>query len=205
MALSTYSDLKQTVKDFLHRTDLDGVIPTFVTLAESEFNRRIRVREMEVRATSAATQYLTMPTDFLELRNIQLNTDPLVSLQYMSPQDIDLHYGFQTGKPQAFTFVANQFQFAPDPGDGGYEVEIDYYQKIPALSDANTTNWLLTSYPDVYLAGSMVQAAWYLMDEQLKTAWQMRMDIAIDQLTKSNNRATFGGPNMAVRADIVSI
>ena len=31
-------------------------------------------------------------------------------------------------------------------------------QKIPALSDSNTTNWLLTLSPDVYLFGALAEA-----------------------------------------------
>jgi hypothetical protein len=201
MALATYGDLKSTVKSFLHRTDLDGDIPTFITLAESELNRRLRVREMEVRATSTMQQYLDMPADFLELRNIQINDGVSnISLVYMSPTDIDLHYGLRTGRPIAFTFVADQFQFAPSP-DSGYQVEIDYYQRIPALSDTNTTNWLLSAYADVYLAASMVQAAWYIQDASAMQAWQARLNSSIEQLEKSDRKSRFGGPNMSIRPD----
>lgn len=34
MAISTYAELKSAVADWLHRSDLDGVIPDFVALAE---------------------------------------------------------------------------------------------------------------------------------------------------------------------------
>ena len=38
-----YEDLKKSVADLLHTTDLQDVIPTFVMLAESRINRDIRV------------------------------------------------------------------------------------------------------------------------------------------------------------------
>jgi hypothetical protein len=41
-----------------------------------------------------------------------------------------------------------------------------YYAKITSLSDGNTTNWLLTKAPDVYLYGALTHAAPFLMDDQ---------------------------------------
>lgn len=201
MALANYSDLKSTIRGFLHRTDMDSDIPQFIALAESEFNRRVRVREMEQRATSTMQQYLDMPLDFLELRNIQINNGVTnISLTYMSPTDIDLHFGLTTGRPQAFTFVADQFQFAPSP-DGSYQVEIDYYQRIPALADTNTTNWLLTSYPDLYVSGAMVQASWFMQNPGMISAWQARLGASLSELDKADRRSRFGGPNMSIRPD----
>ena len=37
-----------------------------------------------------------------------------------------------------------------------------YYQKVTALSVANTSNWLLTNFPNLYLFGSLVAAEAYL-------------------------------------------
>jgi hypothetical protein len=34
-----------------------------------------------------------------------------------------------------------------------------YSQKVPALSDSATTNWLLTSHPDAYLFGTLTMSA----------------------------------------------
>jgi hypothetical protein len=38
--------------------------------------------------------------------------------------------------------------------------------KIPALSDSNTSNWVLASHPDVYLYGSLAEAFKYSMDDE---------------------------------------
>ena len=41
MALTTYAELKTSVADFLNRTDLTSAIPTFISLAEADLNRKI--------------------------------------------------------------------------------------------------------------------------------------------------------------------
>ena len=44
-------------------------------------------------------------------------------------------------------------------------VNLSYYQAIPGLSTDNTSNWLLTSYPDAYLYGVLAVAYNYLRDD----------------------------------------
>ncbi len=41
MALDTYSGLKTTIADYLNRDDLTSAIPSFITLAEAKFNRKL--------------------------------------------------------------------------------------------------------------------------------------------------------------------
>lgn len=204
MPLANLTDLITTAKSFTHRTDLDGEFAGLIALAEAEFNRRIRTREMEIRAASTVDeQYFAQPQDFLELRNVQINANPLISLRYMTPQDIDLQYGARTGRPEAFTFVADQFQLAPIP-DGEYEIEITYYQRIPSLSEAEPTNWLLTSYPDIYLAGLMAQVGWFIQDDNMRNAWTQKLEVSLASLTNQDRKSRFGGPSMFVRAESVA-
>ena len=45
MAITNYTELKSSLADWLNRSDLTTVIPDFITLAESQFNREIRNRK----------------------------------------------------------------------------------------------------------------------------------------------------------------
>lgn len=195
MAINTYSTLQTAIGNWLARSDLTTVIPDFIMLAEAEFNRVLRVREMESRATATATEYLELPSDFLELRTVQLNTSPVTVLSQVSPEVID---GYTTtGKPVCFTIIDNRIQLGPSP-DSTYTVEIDYYAQIPALSGSNTTNWLLTSYPDLYLYGSLLRAAGYIQDANLAMGWQQAYKNSLDQLRYADKRARFSGGPMTV-------
>ena len=52
MALTTYTELKTSLADWLYRSDLASVIPDFISLAESQVERQLRTRQMIVRATA---------------------------------------------------------------------------------------------------------------------------------------------------------
>lgn len=159
-----YADLKTQIEAFMHRDDLTASLDTFIDLFEARVNRTLRVPEMENRATSTPTgEYVALPTDFVELRNIQINTSPVRLLEYASPQKIDAMSSL-TGVPIYYTLVGNEFQLSPSAA--GYEVEIDYYAKVPALDSTTTTNWLIDSHPDYYLAGCILEACLFTLDER---------------------------------------
>ena len=46
-----------------------------------------------------------------------------------------------------------------------------YRKLIPALSDTNTTNWVLARYPDLYLYGTAVHSAPYLQFDERLSMW----------------------------------
>jgi len=45
MAITTYSELKTAVADWLNRSDLTSAIPNFIALAEAQMSRQIRHRK----------------------------------------------------------------------------------------------------------------------------------------------------------------
>ena len=53
----------------------------------------------------------------------------------------------------------------PTP-DAAYTIGINYYQKLVALSDSNTSNIILENYPDLYLFGSCFEGALFLNDTE---------------------------------------
>jgi hypothetical protein len=79
MALSTFTELKDAIADWLDRSDLTARIPDFIALAEARINRELRIRPMEVRSimyTTSGQQYFNLPGGYIQMRNIQLNTNP---------------------------------------------------------------------------------------------------------------------------------
>lgn len=178
MSLSTYSDLTAAVADYLARSDLTSVIPTFITLTEvmAQFGdggsdiEPLRVREMEasVTLTPDANGNATLPTDFLEIRRVTYNTDPLSVLTYLSPADLNATYGDADADSDdsddadtALNYTILGSTLTVRPIGSGSTVTLDYYQKIPALTSTNTTNWLMTKAPTVYLYGCLFQSDIY--------------------------------------------
>lgn len=202
MALSTYSELQTAVGSWLNRSDLDTNIPDFIALAESSFNRVLRTRNQITRATSSVSeQFVALPSDLLELHNIQLNTSPVKRLQQVTMTKADdLKSSISTsGTPAYFALTGSNIELIPTP-DASQTLEIVYYATITALSDTNTSNWLLTSYPDIYLYGTLVQAEPYLMNDERMGTWGALLGKAIEELRVSDERSQTEGGTLVMRA-----
>jgi hypothetical protein len=193
-----YTELQAAIASFLNRQDLTSVIPTFVTLVESGLNRVLRHRSMLGRSTATLdTDFTTLPADFLEAKNVQLNTNPVTSLRFVSIEHADRLKTESTAQPQYYTLVGDTLEVVPSP-DTSYTVELVYYKKLPALS-GNSTNWLLTSHPDVYLYGSLMQAAPYLKNDERLSVWGALYAAAISDLNASSDRTEFSGASLVMR------
>ena len=193
MALDTYSGLKTTIADYLNRDDLTSIIPSFITLAEAKFNRKLRVRQMVKRANATIdTQYFAFPADFLQAKELQLNTSPITYLQYVTQNQGT--YGsanqyISVGKPEYYTIIGTQIEVIPTP-DTGYAGELTYYGKITALSDSNTSNWLLAYAPDLYLYGALLEATPYLKDDERLAVWSSLYTNSIGDIEIADQRAS---------------
>lgn len=198
MAIANYTDLRAAIKSWLRRSDLDTFIPDFISLCEADLNARLRLSQMEVRTIlSASSEYTSFVTEPLELRNIQINTNPVTALSYMSPQDMDRIYGGKTGKPLFYAIVADTLQLAPIP-DGTYNVEIDYYASITGLA-TTATNFLLTKAPDIYLYGSLLHSAPYVHDDKRITIWLKLYERAMARIMLEDKMKIYSGSVLEMR------
>jgi hypothetical protein len=198
MALSTYSELKASLADWLHRGGLTTVIPDFITICEADFNRRIRIATMEERSSATFNEgYEDVPTDFLEMREIKVNTSPVVSLKYMTPQQMTEFYPTtESGTPEFYTLVDHTIRVNRIPSA---EVEISYYVRIPALSTDEPTNWMLTNHPDVYLYGSLINAEPYLKNDKRILTWKTMYEMALKQVEDADKKARWSGGSLQMR------
>ena len=206
MALGTFTELKDAIADWLDRSDLTARIPDFIALAEARINREIRIRPMEVRSTMETTsgqQYFNLPGGYIQMRNIQLNTNPTTPLEYITPEMLDRLYGSSTtGKPRAYTLIGDEIQLAPIP-DSAYTLEMAFYEKFTALGDGTsgtvTNNWLTTNAPDILLYGALMEAEPFIKNDERVAVWLNGYGNAIDKLQKADQRDRHSGSAMRVR------
>jgi hypothetical protein len=175
MALSNYTELKTAVASWLNRSDLASVVPDFITLAEAQMNRRLRVRNQITRAeASISAEYTTVPADFAAPKQLTLETSEsdIRVLDYLAPERLleGKAGSSASGEPMYWTVVGGEIQVHPIP-EQTYTAELVYFAKLPALSMANASNWLLAAHPDAYLYGALVQAAPYLVDDHRSGVW----------------------------------
>ena len=202
MALTTYSELKSSVADWLNRTELTSAIPDFISLAEAQVERKLRTRQMIVRANATIdTEYGTVPSDYLEVKSLKLQTNPITPLQFETIDALDsLQAQYPSAsKPRFFSIVGSQIRTIPTP-DSSYTAELTYYAKLTKLSDSVTTNWLLTAAPDVYLYGALLQAAPYLKDDARISVWATLYTSAMEDLQVADDRGSTSGGALIARA-----
>lgn len=206
MALGTFTELKDAVADWLDRSDLTARIPDFIALAEARINRELRIRPMEVRSTMYTTadqQYFNLPGGYIQMRNIQLNTNPTTPLEYITPEMLDRLYGSTTtGKPKAYTLIGDEIQLAPIP-DSSYQVEMAFYEKFTPLGDGSagtvTSNWLTANAPDVLLYGALMEAEPFIKNDERIPVWLNGYSNAINKLQQQDQRDRHSGSAMRVR------
>ena len=196
MAITTYAELKSSITDFLNRDDLDTVAPDFITLAEADLSRKVRHWRMEGRATAEIdTQYSAIPADFLEVITFHVTSGNLRPLELISQAEM-LQRRYEnldtSGKPAYYALTAGEIEVYPTP-DGTYTTELYYYKRISALSDSNTSNWMLEYFPDAYLYGSLVHSAPYLKDDARLQLWAALYEQAIASINRESEATKFGG------------
>jgi len=186
----TYSELLAKVAAWLNRTDLTGVIPDFVELAEERINRHLRVRAMEVNlaATPIVDNEITLASDVLDVKTLWV---PGYEGTPLKPQTLEtvIANGVE-GIPAIFAHKAgNVLRF-----DGSGSVQGVLYQRIPVLATAGS-NWLSNSAPSVYLFGALSEAALYIGGDP--SVWEAKFQKALDEIHGNDKR--FNGP-LVVRA-----
>ena len=86
MALATYGDLQTSIANYLARSDLTAQIPDFIRLTEIRLRRDVRIRQMlKLSYTAMTGSTVGLPSDFLEMRNLYLETNPEQPLTYQTP------------------------------------------------------------------------------------------------------------------------
>lgn len=193
MSITTYSELQTAVTDRLARQDFTSAqTQECISLCEAEMQRILKAQDMEAKteAFTIQNEFEQVPVNFLEVISFWVTTSSRYPLQLMS--DEMQAFSYQTSdKPRFYSVVGNQFHFAPIP-DGTYTATLTYFQKIPALSSTNTTNWLLTANPDAYLYGSCKHGAIRLQNPESAMYYDGLFKAALSQVTSLRNRAKFG-------------
>lgn len=199
--ITNYSTLQSAIADYLNRSDLTSQIPMFIQFAEADLNTRLRTREMIVRArTTNDDEFVRLPLDWLEAINLQLigGTSPL---RYVTLDEADIIIKSQQATQTiAYSMMNGAIELVPPPGSGDdVTIEMVYYGKIPALSEAQTTNWLLTKAPDVYLYGALTHAAPFLVDDQRIPVFSTFYLERVKALNEESDKATHSGSPLIAR------
>jgi hypothetical protein len=173
MAIGTFAELKTALSDWSDQgTSLDSYLEDFITLTTDMFNfgseaiRALRTRDMvAVTSLTPSSGACTLPTDYLEYRRVVEEASIRRELKHIAPSVPEQLYPDRAaGLANDFTIIGGSLYMFPVSSN---DIELTYYQKIPALSVSNTTNWLLTKHPGLYLHGGLMQVGIFRNDDAL--------------------------------------
>jgi hypothetical protein len=213
--ITDYTSLQSAVTEWLAR-DQDATliarIPTFIQLAEAKFNRLLFVRQMEQRSSATVvaggtdSEFVLLPSDFQTMRRVRITSvSGSPRLTFMTSAAMD-EFRYKTadvvGQPKYFTIFGSEMELAPTP-DTDYTIEMIYRQNIPALS-INSSNWLLTLAPDLYLYGTLLESAPYIKEDERIQVWGLGLKTALDSLNDLGLTSTFNASPVVMRVSGVT-
>ena len=198
----TYSELKTNIANYLNRSDLTSFLDIFIDNTEAELHRRLRTKDMVKRATATAdSQYLALPTDWLEAINVEITSNNFRPLFQQSIESLDVYRQANdnvTGSPIYFAVVDKSLELAPTP-DTSYTLQLTYYGSVDALSDSQTTNFVSTGHPDVYLYGALKHASIFLMEDERVPLFTAQFEKALEEMRLEQEKAEFGKGSLIQR------
>ncbi len=211
MAISTYTELKASIANWLNRSDLTSEISDdFIKLVEADLNAKLRIRQMEqIETITIDSETETVPTGFIAVRSLYiLSNGTKYHLNYISPASlISIKGGSTSGLPRTYTIESDngteQFRFAPAP-DSSYTGYIQYYKAFTPLSSANASNYILASHPAIYLYGTLFHAANFIggIDQGQSQSWLGMYQTALERLEDNDQNDSFGGSPVIQRTDV---
>ena len=180
-----YSDLKGHVASFMDRDDLTTQIITFIELAEAFLFRELHIKEMEISVDGTTTDnYADLPADFSSVSRLAVpwgNTTR--SLDYVALAEA----------PEASIYPPTKYSLENNKlriwgASDGQVYTLFYIPKILNLSDTDTTNWLLTNAPELYIDAACLQGAKFLKDDAAIGLLTSNVTASLDSVKRFSER-----------------
>lgn len=193
----TYDELTDLIQDYLECTETTFVanIPQFIKMAEDDIYRSVQLPDLRKNATAsttASTQYLGTPTDYLSPYSLAVIDG--ASHYYLQNKDVNFIrevYPAATseGRPRFYAqWDDGVFLLGPTPDDA-YTMELHYFYKPASLADGagSGTTWLSENAESALLHGCLLHGYLYLKgDQDVIEGYKMAFQKAIADLQVIN-------------------
>jgi hypothetical protein len=187
MAISTYTELQASLRNWSHRgTFHDDRLPEFIALAEKRIAQRLfpRGKETETELTATvSSRYVALPSDFQTLQALWIKyTTPRQHLlprlpEWFSPSTTN-------GVPSYYCIDGSNIAF-DCPAISAFTLDLRY---VASLSIATTsTNDVLTRFPLLYLTGSMVELKQFEEDPDGAVTYEVRFQQLLNEAANAEH------------------
>ena len=198
MALANYSDLTTAIGNWSNRPDLSARSDEFIALCESAIQAKCKLLESETTATVTITAGVgTLPTGYVGMRSVYWVGSPNRPLSYIDPERYDWLRNNDSGDGYYYTISGSSIMTTPM---GSGSVVCTYMGRFVGLSGSNTTNAIMTNFPDAYVFGCQLQLAIYADDDAAMQKYGILFNAACDRINQNNEDRRYGGSTLQVRA-----
>lgn len=190
MPLSDLASLKAEMRDWaIDRPDLVGKFQDCIDMATNDLNKVLRTRRQHAEAmlVTNSTGIAPLPADYLEWRAVIAQTNPVTPLSPMTPEGMaDKYPNTYGGQPCDFSIQDDTILVLPTTGS---QIKLMYWMKIPYLTEASPTNWVLQYNPGLLLNGAMKYVETYKRNMQGVQLFGQIYSGLIDGMIKESKRA----------------
>ena len=167
-------------------------------LVTSDINRALRVSEMVQSTTLTEAASITLPTGFLGVVDVYLDTDPRVALTPTTKTALNRSH--RTGQTACEYAIEDGVMYLNPSPQTTETINLTYYSRVANLSADSDTNDILTNYPSIYVYGALTHHAALKQDAQKAALWKVGYDNAINGATKSDLMTKYAGAPLKVAA-----
>lgn len=193
-AITDYTTLAAAIDSWDERDDHD--VDEIIGLAEAQFRRHLGPHfAKDARESLAFTSgSATLPTGYV--RSLALTHSTYGGLDQSTIAQVRQRRVWDaSGIPDIYAITGSTVEVAPEFTGN---LTFDYEGTLTGLSGANTTNWLITNAPDVYLAMCLSYAKAF--NEDYQAAATLRADAlqGLDDLVEQSTVGAYGRATVAL-------
>lgn len=203
MAFDTYANLQAEVSAYLQKgASCDARIPSWITLAEADIAKDLRTWRMESLETltvTGATATVALPTRLRDIKWLKLNGTEERILEHLPAAAFYGIYAQATSDtPRHYTLSEGNLLLGPTPSENGTLSALCILAPSP-LSVSNTSNSVLTNYPEIYFYGTLVHGFRFLRNQERMREALDAYAVAIGKANLESNRRKSLGTSAGVR------
>lgn len=170
-----YGELKTLLTGYLHRSDLETLIPNFIVLAQARLKidlKHITMNDTATISVTAGSSSITLPTGFLNFSRIRATYGgSTYSLdQQTLEQNANILQG-SSGVPKFYAIInMTQGEVAPAPA-ADTTLSCIYRKGVATFTADSDTDAILTDYPNAYVYAAMIEATPYIRLDKRQPLW----------------------------------
>jgi hypothetical protein len=203
--ITTVAELRNAVISYLEQHDVtDDDVNLFIFLAERDFEDELVLDQKEALDSGNLVngqQTYALPGGFEEPIIFYLTDQRNARIEQVATSwFFDAPISSQQGFPRYYTIVGTEYFLGPIP-DSTHAYRFYYYARPADLSDANTSNVILASYPDLYLYKCLAKGSQFFQDDVGLQRWMALYEGTKDRIHGAQLRKK-SRPQLRSRADM---